>query len=399
MRTLSANILLCCFAFLLITAVNANQTLAQQAQIDLELQINESLANSQVINVTKIIANNGSGANLFSIFIENLDTENLADDLYLNLSLRSDKNGLLADLYQARVFSFSLDPGQRVFSTNSFLNDGLPGVEENINFDGGLTPEGKEFINQLGGSTNLPPDRYVLRIEIFQNANARSGGILVASDEAEIGGNITGEVRDIFLTNPGDVIGSEMEITTSYPEFRWEAAANTQYRLIVVKADGRDSPETLLQSSFSTEPILENGSAGVGSLLEYEILDVRLQNSSFQMPPSGVQKLEEGKRYYWQVFAELPTTSGRDIISSEIWEFTLKGLDDGLGIGSGGDLGVILGLLLDGDTIQISDLQEGGFKLISITIDGQTITGPAMLQRLSEFQDNVSTGEITVVNN
>lgn len=398
MKTLYSVLFSLCLAFL-ITAATSNPSTAQQAQIDLELQVNESLANSQVINLTKIIANNGSGANLFNIFIENLDTESSADDLYLNLSLRSDKNGLLADLYQIQVLSFSLDPGQRVFSTNSFLNNGLPNIEENINFDGGLTPEGKEFINKLGGSTNLPPDRYVLKVDIFQNSNARSGGILVASAQSEIGGRITSEAQNIFLTGVGDAIGSGMEITTSYPEFRWEGVVNTQYRLIVAEANGNDGPETLLQSSVSTEPILENGSPGTGSLLEYEILDVRVRNSSFQMPPSGVQKLEEGKRYYWQVFAEIPTTSSTDIISSEIWEFTLKDSEGGLGIGSEGDLGNTLEGLLNSRRIPISELQNGGFKLISITIDGQTITGPEMLQRLTEFQDKANSGEVTVVNN
>ncbi|MDZ7716226.1 MAG: hypothetical protein U5J95_08455 [Balneolaceae bacterium] len=397
MRALYTKLYTCCVALLLITAINVNYASAQQAQINLELQVNESLANSQVINLTNIIASNGSGANLFNIFIENLDTEATAQDLYLNVSLQSDKNGLIADLYQKQGQPFSLDPGQSVFATNNTIENGLPGVEESINFDGGLTTQGEEFVNDLGGSTKLPPDRYVIQIDIYQNANGRNGGVLLATAQAEIGGGIVDEVRDIFLTSPGDAVGSEAEITNPYPEFRWEGGINTQYRLIVVEANNQDGPETLIQSSVSTEPILENGSPGTGSLLQYEILDVRIQGTSFQMPPSGVQNLEEEKLYYWQVFAELSSSSGTDIRNSEIWGFILKGHGAGLTISSGGELGAALQALMESGELQ--ELQNGGFKLGSIVIDEQTISGPAMLQRLIEFQNKVNNGEITIVNN
>ena len=398
MKTLSTKIIYCCIAFLLVTAVNIKQSKAQeQAQVSLEVQINDGIANSQIVNITDIIASKGSGTNLFSIFLENLDNENPAENLYLSLRLFSDKNGLIVDLYQERDQTFSLDAGQRVFATNSFLTNGLPGVEESINFKGGLTPEGKEFVNELGGSLKLPPDRYILKIDVFQSLDGQGGGVPVASSEGEIGGGIVDQVQDIFLTGAGDAVGSGMEITNSYPEFRWEGNINTQYRIILVEANGRDGPETLIQSSMSTEPILENGSPGTGSLLEYEILDVRVENTSFQMPPSGVQRLEEGKRYYWQVFAELSSTNGTDIRNSEIWEFTLKSSTEGLEISSEGDLGTTLEALINSG--QIQELQNGGFKLVSLIIDGQTITGPEMLQQLTEFQNKVNNGDITIVNN
>lgn len=387
----------CLGALLLFVAISP---VSAQADLELQLEINESLANSQSINLSELVANRGQGPNLFTFFLRN-NSSNSVDNLYLNVLLRSDKNGKIGEVYQKQGQPFSMDAGQVVRATNNTIDNGLQGIEEQILFDGGLTPEGEEFINNLQGSTRLPPDRYIIEIAIFRGSNGVNGGQLLASSQAEIGANIVDEVRDIYLTSPGAELGSEMEIFNAYPEFRWDGSQDVQYRMIVVEASDRESAESLLQSGVSTDPILVNGIAGSGSLLDFEMVDVRLQSTSFQFPPSGVQNLVQGSQYYWQVFAEINTSNGIETRSSEIWSFTLAGHDtgrSGQGIAEEGELGRLLRELLGED--QYLRLLEENLELGSIEIDGEIITGPAILQRLLEFKNRVDEGEInTTIDN
>lgn len=379
--------------------VTASSVSAQTANLDLQLEINESLANSQSINLSELVTNRGQGPNLFTFFLRNNEQEP-AESLYLNILLRSDKNGKIGEVYQKQGQPFSLKGSQVVRATNNTIDKGLQGIDEKISFDGGLTTEGEEFINDLEGSTRLPPDRYVIEIDIFQGSNGPNGGELVASSQAEVGANIVDEIRDIYLTSPGAELGSEMEISNSYPEFRWEGSSGVQYRLIVVEASGEESAESLLQSGLSTEPILKNGAAGSGSLLDFEMVDVRLRRTSFQYPPSGVQNLQQGSQYFWQVFAEIKTSNGTETRSSEIWSFVLANPDeseDGQVLTAEGELGQVLREMLGEG--QFRQLLRDGVELGSIEIDGEIITGPIILQRLQEFKNRIEEGEITTIDN
>ncbi len=397
MNPLKKNIIYipCLAVLFLLSGTSVQQSKAQNAQVFLELQLSPNLTNSQAINLTNILANNGRGTNLFSLYLQNENMSSAANNLYFNLELRSEKQGLIADMYQQQGKPFSLDPGQQIYATNNQVQTGLPGVEEQIDFDGGLTPDGEEFVNDLGGSTKLPADRYIVTVELYQGANKRNGGIRVASSVQEFGGDIADDDRDIFLTSPGDVVGSGMEITNPYPEFRWEGSNGTNYRLIVVEAKGQDSPESLIQGALSTEPILNQGAAATGSLLDYEILDARARRTSFQMPPSGVQKLEPGKLYFWQVQAELNTSNGVETRTSEIWSFRLAEQGNQQTIQAGQELARTLRSLLGND--QYRQLAQRGFRLQSIVIDGQTITGPAALQQLVELKSKLDAGDISII--
>lgn len=387
-----------CLSILLIFITGSSVLAQSDDDLVLQLEINESLSNSQSINLSDILANRGQGPNLFTFFLRNNNDTEAAEDLYLNIILRSDRNGKIAEVYQRQGEPFSLDAGQEVRATNNTMQNGLPGIAEQINFDGGLTSGGEEFINDLRGSTRLPPGRYLIDIEVFQRSNGPNGGILVASDQAEIGANIVEEVRDIYLTSPGAELGANMSITNPYPEFRWEGSPGIQYRLIVVEAKEEEGAESLLQSALSTEPILENGVGGSGTLLDFEIADVRLQSTGFQMPPSGVQSLEGGNLYYWQVFAEIQTSNELQTKSSEIWSFVLESTgveSEQLNISPDGELAQLLRSLLGEN--EFRRLMDGEFELEAIEMDGEIISGSVMIERLREFLSRAENGEISTI--
>jgi hypothetical protein len=194
---------------------------------------------------------------------------------------------------------------------------------------------------------------------------------------------------------PGGEVGSNEQITTTLPVFRWDGPTNTNYRLVVVEDNGQ-SPETLIQSALGSAPILENGSSGIGSLLDFEIVDARLNNVTFSMPPSGVQNLEAGQKYYWQVFVNRETVNASENIPSEIWEFTVASGEPGANTAVvTTEVENSLHRLLGRE--QLRRLTEDGYNFNSIEIGGQTYQGAAAVQKLQELSNRIENGDITIV--
>ena len=368
---------------------------AQNNGIEIDLVLSPRLEKAQVLGLSDLSTQNRSGAKLFDLVIRNT-TSRRQEDLYFTIRFSADKVGLIAEITQVQERPFSLDPFQVVVADNNQLRTNIPGIEEVISLTGGLTGMGEEFFNDLKGATNLPSDEYTLELAVYQNNNSRNGGTRVAETVRTVGGGLVEEIGDLYLVQPGDVLGSGAVINSTLPVFRWEGPFNIQYRLLVVRADGQNSPEALLQSAASSEPVLVDGRSSGGSLLENEILDARVNNISFSMPPNGVQKLEPGGTYYWQVLALRETISGTSTTSSEIWSFTVS--DPGSEITGGAlndQLKSILKQLLGEERYE--ELERQNFRFVSITIDGQTYEGPSAIQKLIEIQQKRNNGNISII--
>lgn len=359
------------------------------AQLSLDLEIDETLSNSQSINVQSLIANSGKGPTLFRMFLENDNTSEYANDLYLRIIVESDKIGRIADIRQLSNRPFSLDPGQQVFATNNNIGDGLPGVEELIEFEGELTPQGEDFVNNLQGSTSLPRDDYQVTVEVYRGS---VGEELLASQSAEIGANIIDDTRDFYLVSPGDVVGSDASISNTYPNFQWEGSNQTPYRLVVVESKADDSPQSLMDGAMNTEPIQQAGS-GSGSLVDYEMLDVIVNQSSFQYPNTGVQSLQPGKKYYWRVVSQLETSSGVEARESEIWSFSITD-DRSRTAQQSEDVTRALQNVM-GDEFQ--QLVEDDYSFQSIEIDGKVYQGGQALQKLMELGRRAEQGDVSII--
>jgi hypothetical protein len=372
----------------------AYPTAAQTSEVELEVQVDPVFSNAQIISLTNLVFDeSGGGTRLFTIFIQNR-SDVVQESLYLDMLVRSRKDGLIAESFQRTSTPFSLNPGQTVYASNNDLARGrLIGLDADLGFEGGITSSGTELMNRLQGRTTLPVDEYELEIRLYQNNNRPSGGDFVTNTTAFIGGEMTDDELSLYLLAPGDDIGSGMMITNPYPEFRWEGLQNREYRLIVVEERDGENPETLIQGAKSTTA----GSPGSPvSLLEYEMMDVRVQGTSLQYPSTGVQQLTEGNTYYWQVFTSLSSTFGEEERASEIWSFSLgSGFSDDVEmIGIDGDLREILIALLGMETYL--ELEQRDFELEGLEIDNQEMYGGMARDELIQLAERIRDGKIKI---
>jgi len=362
-----------------------------RAQLSMDIEINENLSNSQSINIQSLLANNGKGPTLFRMYLQN-NSADFADDLFFRLLVESDKIGRILEIRQLPGQPFSLDPGQQVFATNNNIGDGLPGVEELIQFDGKLTVEGREFVNELKGSTSLPADRYRIRIEIHKRS---ANGQLLASETAEIGRNIIEDTHDFYLLSPGNVVGSDAAIANSYPSFQWQGTTGTDYRLVVVEGKDNESPQSLIEGALSTSPIQVNRASNGGSLVDYEMLDVVVSQSNFQYPNTGVQNLQSGKTYYWKIISQLQSSSGVQQRESEIWSFTLAfSQQRAQSEKQSAEYSKILQQILGN---QLEQYKQDGYQFHSILKNGDIFKGGQGLQKLMELHRKAEQGDISIV--
>lgn len=372
--------------------VPAKSAFAQSELITLDFMLSPVLENAQVLGLTGLgVDNMGSGPVLLSGSLVNNTSEKLYN-LFFEFSMEAGKVGVIAKVTQQAAYPFTLEPNQVVFATNNHIaSEAIPGIDENMKFDGGLTVEGEEFVETLGGSSNLPTDTYTFSVTIFQVTNAEGKKVL-ANQTVQLGGGgeegIIVDEKSIFLKTPGDVIGAEVNITNPFPQFSWEGEAANTYRVVLVKSNGQDSPESLIESAKSSEPTNLNG-----SLLQFENMDITVTGNTLQYPSSGVQALISGQTYFWQVTTEVQTALGAEELTSEIWTFKLSSPGEEANL-----------VQIDQDTFdalitligedEFSALTESGYSFESIEINNQVISGATAIQLLNEIIQKIEDGEI-----
>jgi hypothetical protein len=380
-------------AFMLM--VPAKTTFSQISEISLQLQAEAILTNSQLIELKNLLSNeSGSSSRLLTLILQN-QQDTTANNLYLEISISGGRTGNIIESYQRQGQPFSLQAGQTVFATNIDLANGrLPGVDTKILLDGELTPQGRDYFNSLQGSSTLPADEYSIDISIYQPNNSRNGGQRIAHESLSVGSNIIDGDLSLFLMSPGDIPGSDIQISNPYPEFRWEGPSNLEYRLIVVEAISGESAQSLIEGAKSTAAGQSGGSA---SLMEYENLDIMVNGTSFQYPASGAQPLRNGKTYYWQVYNTILSTSGTTERSSEIWSFRM-GSGTVLGVREDIDqeLKALLTAVLGNELT--NELIRQKFSLESLELDNQLFFGDVAKDELRDLIEKIRSGKIKLVN-
>lgn len=370
--------------------------LAQSDKVTLEFSLSPVLEQAQVLGLSSLgVDTEGGGPVIISGSLVNNTTERL-ENLYFEFDVEAASYGVLARIRQQAAYPFSLNPGQVVFATNNDIqNEEIPGISDRMKFDGGLTSTGENFVEDLSGTT-LPNDQYSFAVRIYQ-VTEEGRRELLANETIQLGGNISeGGVVDeltILLRTPGDLVGAESAITNPIPQLSWEGNASLTYRVLVVSANGSDSPESLLESAKSSESTDKGG-----SLLQFEYLDQTIRGNSLQYPSSGVQALVPGQTYYWQVVTSMNTALGTNEIVSEIWEFTL--------IDPGTESTVVevdqetvqaLVQLIGQDTYNV--LLETGYSFENIEIDGQVYTGVVGVQKILELIEKFQNGDLVIEGN
>lgn len=371
--------------FLIVTTQLLAQTNPISPNVDVQIRVTvaSKVLDADVLNVRDFGIDLEEGTTtepLFWVELANTTSEDI-DSLKINVTVESSRLGLLLEVEQSGELGFALPANKSVKAGSNTLKDyGFPGIIGSIDFtelnsvDDVLTPNGKTFYTNLTG--NLPDDVY--RISVFLTRR----GVEVARNTQFFGVKPIEEAVDFFLIQPGAEVGTNQSIMTTNPNFRWDGPRNGNYRLLVVKKNKStdESAEGLLQTALSTSPTLENGKSTNGTLLDFEIVDAIISGNDFTLPPQGVQKLEEGQLYYWQIYYISEQKGIQQLSPSTIWEFSVakpgetvaeKEAENDLFIG-------LTGLLDDG---VLSDLKENGFKLVRVQYDNKTITGTALLLR------------------
>lgn len=380
-----------------LTFVPAKLAFAQSdaEKITLDLTLSPALENAQVLGLASLgVDNKGTGPVLVSGTLIN-NTNELLTNLFFEFSIVAAKVGVIAEVTQQAAYPFTLDPGQVVFGDNNDIqNEAIPGIEETMQFDGGLTQAGEDFIENLSGSTTLPSDIYTFSVTISQVTSALGKQVL-ASQVIELGGSdgVILDERSIFLKTPGDVIGADVNITNPFPQFNWEGDASAEYRVIVVRANGQDSPESLIESAKSTLST-QNG----GSLLQFENLDATVVGNSYQYPSSGAQALVAGQTYYWQVITLIQTAVGTEELTSEVWSFKLAAPNEATTLVEIDQETFDILVRLVGEE-QYAELTESGYSFEGIEANNQIVTGIAALQLLAEIIQKIEDGDIILNSN
>jgi hypothetical protein len=365
---------------------------SQSSPVSLDLILSPAVENAQTLSPNSLgIDTKGKGQKVVDIIIRNESSERQSG-LYFWIRLEASRFGTIIELTQRLDSPFSLAPNQIIVTDNNNIEKGLPGITESIRLDV-TTDNSQAFINSLGGSTTLPDDVYTFTAQLRKGGNTPE--FAVSTIRKTLGARPVVSTVDLFLLQPGGLVGSNEKINVTMPLFRWDGPTGKEYRLIVVR-DIKQSPEALIQQAFSTPPTVRNGrSAADGNLLEFEILDVVVKSNSFNFPPSGTQKLQAGEKYFWQVFTEISAPSGVTSIPSAIWEFRVVDPKSGSEAEMIREIYEKLGPILKAD--RISELRDKGFMLDSITLDGQSIRGTqAILLELEKLAQKAAEKKITI---
>ena len=374
-----------CLVFASTQIVSAQDNpIIPNVDIQIRVSVSNKILDAEVLNLQTFgvdIAAGTTSEALFWIELLNTTTRNI-DNLKINIKIESTKDGLLLSAAQTNR-GFTLGAGKKVSGSSITLKDqGFPGIDGEIKFDAYtevedvMTSKGKEFFNKLTG--DVPNDVY--KITLFLTRD----GVTVASNTQFLGVKPleAAQTVDFFLIQPGAEVGANQTIMTTNPNFRWDGPRTGKYRLVVVnKAKNSDeTAEGLIQNALSSSPTIEDGRSIGGSLIDNEIVDAIVNGVDFTLPPQGVQKLEEGQLYYWQIFYIANVKGVEELRGSTIWEFTVarpgentatQEIDNDIYIVSNG---------LSDDGL-VNELKESGFKLMKIEYDNKTVTGSAMILR------------------
>lgn len=370
------------------TGIFGGELLAQTSNISLEVDVEPLLIDAQLIQVGIFTFDSGGrGERFMNMYMQN-NSGSTVDGLHLNISLSSQRAGTILNYQQEASKSFSLSPGQSFFiSNNDLARQRLPGVEEELRFVLDWTSSGLNFLNRLEGRRYIPSDEYTISVELFQDNSP------VESSSITFGGQMLESEPDVVLFTPGEFIGMNVIINNPYPEFRWEGPRDVAYRVILVEEQQGDNPETLIQNAKSTSATRIGGTPG---LLDFEMMDVMVDEQSLQYPLSGVQPLRDGKKYYWQVFSIIETASNQEETASEIWSFRFGSSDESDGLANRDDeLFRVLEMIVGYDTAR--ELQAGNYDLESIDQDGQEFYGEMAKEELILLIEKVQAGEAKIL--
>lgn len=287
---------------------------------------------------------------------------------------------------------------------NIYYDDGRPvtGIEKD-EFEFIPEEEFAQLQTAILSGLKLPAGDY-----IFYFSVSEVGGQTLSEREVISVGNPT----DLELVAPGGQLDDEIEIYSLYPLFQWESTDFmwtslhcTECGYFIRVAEYDPSIHSSIDEALSDRanlPYPDNGGF-------FEVPSVEVPGSggkllsgqtTFQYPFTGAKPLEEGQTYVWQIQKVYPTTSGSEMIESDIFVFTLPEMSGSTAAGGTGTSGTniylqILEQLLDADTYNVLFSGElNGFLPTGVVTlnDTQQLTQ----DQLTALAGQVLAGQITI---
>lgn len=273
------------------------------------------------------------------------------------------------ELVSGQTLPFSISPGLLRITNQNLFSETDPYRLSSYDLNNEATDK---LINQLLASGKLPTGDYRFLLSVND-----MDGVTVQIDQTELLYNITNS-GSIDLISPGYPVdeGDIRHIYTTLPFFRWESDAQNFTIRICEKLETNASPEDVMNN----EPRLE--------------MDV--QNSFLQYPATGAYLLEEGKTYYWQVWALVNTSSGLVDIASEIWGFKILNLTSGSNVFEQSHIMNVLRTIL-GDEV-VDELFKDGGELCNHSFSGIVLHNGEVItiDKLLEISKEFSSGKYNV---
>ena len=291
-------------------------------------------------------------------------TNSYSEEKTIVLNLRMVYEGVLittTELLQGQTGPIVLPPGTMRITNQNLFSDSDPYRLLSYDLD---TEATDKLIDQLLASGKLPTGDYRFIITI---AYADGSGVI---EETDLNYSIL-NTETVDLLSPGNMVteGEIGQIYTTMPLFRWESDA-LKFRIKVCEK---------LETNASPEDVMNN---------EPRLLS-EVESSFFQYPATGAFMLEEGKTYFWQIWAMVNTSSGIIEIPSEIWGFKIFNLGGSSSSFQQMQAVNVLRMIL-GDDVVDDLFGEGGMlwnHAISgvIVLDGEVISMERLIQIAQEF--------------
>jgi hypothetical protein len=183
---------------------------------------------------------------------------------------------------------------------------------------------------------------------------------------------ITNPPAPELITPGGPDYGDPQVIYSDLPFFRWTSISenpNIYYEFTLCEVMEGETPEVAIQN----EPILFASSASDG-----ENSDLFLPPNASSLQYNGVEELEEGNLYCWQVIANVPSSSGYEELESEIWTFEV-----GTVLSGDPTMDELISILrqLGVSESTLSQIADG--EIQQVILDGETITIEQMFGELT----------------
>lgn len=341
-----------------------------QAQVEMEL-IDKGIGQYQTILIADFdFLQVGSVEQLFDIILTKTMTGSVTNAVMtIDLSLQQD--GTSIAMIITKPFVMPDETGSWTISNQQLANQTFtfPGGETIRISESKLEDSASDLQDEILATSQIPTGTYILRNTLSYRFNNEQPLREVTTETP-----ITIVVSNPTLINlitPGVFLNSgfKYSVYSDQPILQWNGNSG-EYQALVFK---KQSEFSTVEDILNSEPIWESP---------------RLSMLSVQYPDFDAVPLVFGETYVWGILSFINTSSGENIIRSELWEFTLVDPSQALGIESMAKqeleqlLKQLLGNSADGVISEID-----GFALSSMRVNGSTISIQELYRFIEKYRD------------